>query len=249
MIAVFKREFKSYFTTPVGYIFLAAFYFFLGLYFYMIYASGSPEIGAVIISTYSVAVFAMPVITMRMMSDDRRQKVDQALITAPVKLSGIVLGKFFAAFSVFALAFAPTVIFEIIIASKVSVNVLSYIYALLGILLLGGALIAIGMFISSLTESPALSAILTLVINILVLYMSNFASMVTVPEGSETFFGKVWEKIVELFVTFLEKAGFISVVENFAENVFSVVDIVYFLSIIVIFIFLSVRSLEKRRWS
>ncbi len=249
MSAIFKREFKSYFTTPVGYIFLAAFYFFLGLYFYMIYASGLPEIGAAIISTYSVAVFAMPVITMRMMSEDRRQKVDQVLITAPVKLSAIVLGKFFAALSVFALAFAPTVIFEIIIASKVSVNVLTYIYPLLGILLLGGALIAIGMFISSMTESPAISAILTLVINILVLYMSNFASMVTVPEGSEGFFSKIWTSIVSFFVSFLEKAGFITVVENFASNVFSIVDIVYFVSIIAVFVFLSIRSLEKRRWS
>lgn len=249
MTAIFKREFKSYFTTPVGYIFLAAFYFFLGLYFYMIYSSGIPEIGATIISTYSVAVFAMPVITMRMMSEDRRQKVDQVLITAPVKLSAIVLGKFFAAFSVFALAFAPTVIFEIIIASKVSVNILTYIYPLLGILLLGGALIAIGMFISSLTESPAISAILTLVINILVLYMSSFASMVKVPEGSEGFFGKIWEAIVSFCASFLEKAGFISVVENFAENVFSIVDIVYFVSIVAVFVFLSIRSLEKRRWS
>lgn len=249
MTAIFKREFKSYFTTPVGYIFLAAFYFFLGLYFYMIYSSGIPEIGATIISTYSVAVFAMPVITMRMMSEDRRQKVDQVLITAPVKISAIVLGKFFAAFSVFALAFAPTVIFEIIIASKVSVNILTYIYPLLGILLLGGALIAIGMFISSLTESPAISAILTLVINILVLYMSNFASMVNVPEGGEGIFSKIWEAIVSFFVSFLEKAGFISVVENFAENVFSIVDIVYFVSIIAVFVFLSIRSLEKRRWS
>lgn len=249
MSAIFKREFKSYFTTPVGYIFLAAFYFFLGLYFYMIYSYGSPEIAAVIISMSSVTVFAIPVITMRMMSEDRRQKVDQALITAPVKLSGIVLGKYLAALSVYALAFAPTVIFEIIILSKVSVNIMSYIYPLLGILLLGGALIAIGMFISSMTESPAISAILTLVINILVLYMSNFASMITVPEGSSTFFGKLWEKIVSAFALFIEKAGFISVAENFAENIFSIVDVVYFISIIAVFVFLSVRSLEKRRWS
>ncbi len=249
MTAIFKREFKSYFTTPVGYIFLAAFYFFLGLYFYMIYSSGSPEIGAVIISMSSVAVFAMPVITMRLMSEDRRQRVDQALITAPVKLSGIVLGKFLAAFSVYALAFAPTIIFEIIIASKVSVNIFSYLYALLGILLLGGALIAIGMFISCLTESPAISAILTLVINILVLYMSNFASMITVPEGGDGLLSKLWSKIVSVAAAFLEKAGFISAVENFAESIFSVVDIIYFLSIIAVFVFLSVRSLEKRRWS
>lgn len=249
MGAIFKREFKSYFTTPVGYIVLAAFYFFLGLFFYMIYSNGSPAVEAVVIQMATVAVFAMPVLTMRLMSEDRRQKVDQALITAPVKLTGIVMGKFLAALAVFALCFAPTVIFEIIIAVEVSVNVFSYIYSLLGILLLGGALIAIGMFISCLTESPAISAILTLVINILVLYMSNFASMVTVPSGGTSFFDKVQTKVVELFVLFLEKAGFISAVENFAENVFSVADVIYFLSIIAIFLFLSVRSLEKRRWS
>lgn len=249
MTAVFKREFKTYFNTPVGYIVLAAFYFFLGLYFYIIYSNGSPDISAVVIEMSTVAVFAMPIITMRLMSEDRRQKVDQALITAPVKLSGIVMGKFLAALSVYAIAFLPTVLFEIIILTKISVNPLSYLYSLFGMLLLGGALIAMGMFISCLTESPALSAILTLVINILVLYMSNFVDLVSVPEGSTGFFAKIWAKLVALFALFLEKAGFIAMVQKFGENVFSISDVVYFLSIIAIFIFLSVRSLEKRRWS
>ncbi len=249
MIAVFKREFKTYFHTPVGYIVLAAFYFFLGLYFYIIYSNGAPEVQAVVIEMSTVAVFAMPIITMRLMSEDRRQKVDQALITAPVKLLDIVMGKFLAALSVYAIAFLPTVFFEIIVLTKVSVNPFSYLYSLLGMLLLGGALIAMGMFISCLTESPALSAILTLVINILVLYVSNFVSLITVPEGSTGFFAKIWSKVVAFFVLFLEKAGFISAVQNFSENIFSVSDVVYFLSIIVIFVFLSVRSLEKRRWS
>ncbi len=249
MTAIFKREFKAYFTTPVGYIVLAAFYFFLGLYFYMIFSNGSTQISTVIIAMSTVTVFAMPIITMRLMSDDRRQKVDQVLITAPVKIRSIVFGKFFAALSVFALGFAPTILFEIILLSKVTISVLPYLYALLGILLLGGALISIGMFISSLTESPAISAILSLIVNILVLYMSAFASMITVPSGSTTFFGKIWEKVVFAFVTFLEKAGFISMAENFGETIFSIVDIVYFLSIIAIFVFLSIRSLEKRRWS
>ena len=229
MNAVFKREFKSYFSTPIGFIVLAAFYFFLGLFFSLIYQSGSPDIMAM----STVAVFTMPVLTMRLMSEDRRQKVDQALLTAPVKLTGIVLGKFFAALAVFALGFAPTVIFEIIIASYVSVNVMSYIYALFGMLLLGSALIAIGMFISSLTESSVISAILTLVINILVLYMSNFASMINVS----------WIAAV------VEKAAFISAAENFGESVLSVPDILYFVSISAAFLFLCVRSLDKRRWA
>lgn len=233
MSAIFKREFKSYFSTPVGYIVLAAFYFFLGLYFSLIYSYGSPDLSSVIMAMSTIVIFALPMLTMRLMSEDRRQKVDQALLTAPVSLTSIVMGKFLAALTVFAIGFAPTLIFQIIIASNVTVNIMSYVYALFGMLLLGGAIIAIGMFISSLTESAVISAILTLVINILVLYMSNFASMVN----------------IEWIATVLEKLGFISAFENFGQNIFSVADVVYFLSIIAVFIFLCVRSLEKRRWS
>ena len=233
MSAIFKREFKSYFCTPVGYIVVAALYFFLGLYFSMIYSYGSPEIEMVIISMSTVVIFVMPIITMRLMSEDRRQKVDQALLTAPVGLTSIVLGKFFAALAVFAIGFAPSVIFEIIVASHLSVNIISFVYSLLGMLLLGSALIAIGMFISSLTESSVISAILTLVINILVLYMSSFAGMIKV----------TW------IANIIEKAAFVNVFENFGENVFSISDIVYFLSISAAFLFLCVRSLDKRRWA
>ena len=233
MLAVFKREFKSYFSTPIGYIVLAAFFFFLGLYFYTIYSYGAPAVETCVIAMSTVAIFTMPVLTMRLMSEDRRQKVDQSLLTAPVKLSSVVLGKFLAAFAVYAMGYLPTVIFEIIVASKVSVNILTYLYALLGALLLGGALIAIGMFISSLTESSVISAILTLLINILVLYMSSFAGMIK----------------VEWLANALNRAAFLTVFENFGESIFSVVDVVYFLSIITVFVFLSVRSLEKRRWS
>ena len=233
MSAIFKREFKSYFSTPIGYIVLAAFYFFLGFFFSLIYSYGSPDVAMVISAMSSVVVFALPVLTMRIMSEDRRQKVDQILLTAPVGLTSVVLGKFLAAVAVFALGFAPTVIFEIIVMSYMSVNIMSYLYALLGMLLLGGALIAIGMFISSLTESAVISAILTLVINILVLYISNLASMIK----------------VEWIANIINKAAFLTVFEGFGENIFSISDIVYFLSIITVFVFLSVRSLEKRRWS
>lgn len=233
MRAVFKRELRSYFSTPIGFIVLAALYFFLGLFFSIIYSYGSPDVSQVIVAMSTVIVFTMPVITMRLMSEDRRQKVDQALLTAPVSITSIVMGKFFAALALFAIGFAPTVIFEIIVASYVSVNIMSYIYAVLGMLLLGSALIAIGMFISSLTESSVVSAILTLVINILVLYMSSFASMIN----------------VEWVANILEKAAFVTVFENFGENVFSVSDIVYFVSISAAFLFLCVRSLDKRRWA
>lgn len=233
MKAIFKREFKSYFSTPVGFIILAVYYFFLGSYFSFIYSYGSSNVQDVIIAMSFVVVFTVPVITMRLMSEDRRQKVDQVLFTAPISLTSVVMGKFLAAMALYTLCFAPTVIFEIIVASMVSVNFFAYIYALIGMLLLGGALISIGMFISSLTESIAVSAILTLIVNIIVLYMNSLASMLE----------------VDIITAIAEKAAFIDAVQSFSKQLFSIPDVVYFLSIIAAFLFLSVRSLEKRRWS
>lgn len=248
MLAIFKREFKAYFSTPIGYIVLAAFYFFLGINFSDIFTYGAPQVEYVISQMLVVTIFIMPIITMRLMSEDRRQKVDQALFTAPVKLTSIVLGKFFAAFAVFALGFAPTVIFEIIVMSYVSVNIFTYLYALLGILLLGSALIAIGMFISCLTESSVVSAILALVVNILALYMSGLSQMISVP-SADGFFSKIWSYIVTAIAWVLEKLAFINMFSSFGENLFSLPDICYFLSITAAFLFLCVRALEKRRWA
>jgi len=234
MKAVFKRELKAYFSTPIGFLVLAAYYFFLGLYFTIIYSAGSPDTSMIIMAMSTVIVFTVPIITMRLMSEDRRQKVDQALLTAPVKLSGIVMGKFLAAMALFAIGFVPTVVFELIIVSYVSVNIMSFIYSLLGILLLGGALIAIGMFISSLTESSVVSAILTLVINILIiLFIPYLAESISV------------EWVAKIF----ENMAFINKFSSFGENLFSIPDIFYFLSITAAFLFLCVRALEKRRWA
>ena len=233
MTAIFKREFKAFFATPVGYIVLAAFYLFSGYFFTLFYKMGSPEVHNIIMTMSIIIIFVTPLLTMRLMSDDRRQKTDQALLTAPVSLYSIVLGKFFAALSVFALGFAPTLVFEMIVLSMVEVNFLSYLYALLGAILLGAALIAIGMFISSLTESSVVAAILTFVINILIIYASSLSSMIQVS----------W------IATVIEKIAFINAFDNFGSTAFSIPDVFYFVSITAAFLFLSVRSLEKRRWA
>lgn len=248
MTAIFKREFKAYFTTPIGYIVLAIFFFFLGVFFSLIFSSGAPNLELAISSMSPIVLFAMPILTMRLMSEDRRQKVDQVLLTSPVKPVSIVLGKFLAALAVYAIGFAPTLIFELIIASKVDVNFFLYLYSLLGVLLLGGTVIAIGMFISSLTESTVISGILTLVINILVLYLGNLASMITVP-SADNWITTIWAKIVEGISFVLNKLSFVTVFNNFSTEMFVVTDVIYFISFIAVFLFLCVRSLEKRRWS
>ncbi len=248
MLAVFKREFKSYFTNPLGFIILAVFYFLLGYIFTTYYSMGAPTVEYVVISIASILLIIVPVITMRLFSDERRQKTDQVLFTAPVKLINIVLGKYFAALSLYALGFAPTLIYQIIVATYVSVNWFYYIYALIGILLFGAALIAVGMFLSALTESPIISIIFTLVVNVFIMLSSSLASSITVPTA-DNWFTSISAWLAQRLVDFLNGMDFVSVLDSFSEQAFAVNDVVFFVSIAAAFVFLTERSLEKRRWS
>lgn len=248
MLAVFKREFKSYFTNPLGFVILAIFYFYSGADFSIFFQAGRAYVEIVVVSIANAAIFIIPAITMRLFSDERRTKTDQVLFTAPVKLISIVLGKFFAALSLFALALLPTVIFEIIVASYVKVNVFYYLYSLVGILLFAAAAIAIGMFVSALTESPIISIVFTLIINYLVL-TGNLTNLITVPLNAELWYEKAWAWIAEQLLKLFESLSFLSVLEGFAYRTFIVKDVIFFISMAVAFIFLTERALEKRRWS
>lgn len=233
MVAVLKRELKSYFNNPIGYIILAVFTFFSGMFFSVLYKNGAPNVENVISVMSTIAIFATPFITMRLLSEDRRQKVDQVLLTAPVKISEIVLGKFFAAFSLYAAGFFPTLIFQFIVAARVSLNWAIYFYALLGILLLGAVMISIGMFLSSLTESPVVSAALTFAVFLTVMLLGSFV-----------------ESNNNVILSAINKAiSFIDRFSNFIAGFFSLNDVIYMLSITGVFVFLTVCSVAKRRWA
>lgn len=233
MKAVFKREFKAYFTTPIGFIIVAAFTLMASYFFSIIYAQGMPNVELIISVMSTIAVFATPFITMRLFSEDRRQKVDQALLTAPVSVTGIVMGKFLAALALFSLGFAMTLIFQIIVTLYVSVNWLIYLYALLGIILLGCVMISIGMFISTLTESPIAAAIATFSVFILVMFLGSYASSTN----------------VDWFINLVNEISFIDRFDGFTDGILNIADIVYMVSVSAFFIFLTVNSVEKRRWA
>ncbi len=233
MLAIFKREFRSYFTAPLGFVYTAFVLFFEGLGFALTYSYSGTDLTSVFGLLPMVFAIIVPVLTMRMLSEDRKLKVDQALITAPIKVSGIVMGKFVAAFAVYTLPFIPTLLFQVIIASKVATNWLLYLNCLLGALLLGAALIAIGMFISSLTESTVISCILTLTIFLVLTLVNSLASLA----------GAEWVTAVASYFALFDKYA------SFNETVFHITDVIYLLSITAVFCFLSVRAVEKRRWS
>ncbi len=234
MTAVFKREFKSYFTSPLGYLIVAAMALFEGLFFVYMFSAGYAENEYVLSSTLTVVMFAVPVLTMRLFSEERKQKTDQVLLTAPVSLWGIVLGKFLSALAVYALSFAPTFIYQIILTLKLeSLNWLYYLGALLGVLIFGAALIAICMFISVLTESQVVAAVLSLVVSLALYMVDSFAQMT----------GVKW---------LIEAAGHISFMGRYNAFYMGIIDfsnIIFFVSIAFFFVFLTVRMLDKKRWS
>ncbi|MBQ6816676.1 MAG: ABC transporter permease [Clostridia bacterium] len=233
MKAIFKREFKSYFTTPVGFVIVAAFAFFSAMFFTVIYSVGAPEVESVVSAMSTVAIFATPFITMKLFSDDRRAKTDQALLTAPVSVWGIVFGKFFAALALFALGFSLTLVFQLVVSFYVGVNWLVYLYALLGVLLLGSVMISVGMFISTLTESAIISAALTFVVFLSVMFLGSYASAVS----------------SQALQTIAQAISFIDRFNGFTDGILNLTDIVYMVSVTALFVFLSVRSVEKRRWA
>lgn len=247
MIAIFKREFKSYFTNPLGFIILAVFYFLSSYHFSQSYVAGYPYVDYIVLNIATLSLFIIPAITMRLFSEEKRLKTDQALLTAPVKPINIVLGKFLAAFALYGLGLVLTIVFEMIVASYIPVNVYYYLYSLLGSLLFGAAVIAVGMFISSLTESSMISIMFTLIINFF-LIMGGLADAINVPTA-DNWLKKAFAWVVEKFIVFLNTMNFTLVLDSFGNKIFVLKDIVYFVSVTVAFIFLTERSLEKRRWS
>ena len=233
MGAVFKREMKAYFSSPLGYVILAVMILFSGIFFVYMYGFGFGDIGYIFSSQFTVIMFVVPVLTMRLFSEERKYKTDQALFTAPVGLYSVVLGKFFAAFALFAAGFLPTLIYELVLTSKITVNWLLYICYLLGVSLYSAALIAIGVFVSSLTESQVVAAVASLFVSIFIALMDSIAQML---EG--TFLNKIFTSI-----------SFVGRYETFANGILDFSNILFFLSVTGLFIFFTVRTLERKRWA
>lgn len=234
MSAIFKREFKAYFTSPIGWVFLGAFFVFSGIYFYIgVLLMQSTQVESVIISMFSIVMFLIPIITMRLFSEDKRQKTDQALLTAPVNLLPMIMGKLLAAFAIYALAFSVTFVYAIIISCYGEVSWSLYFSNLLGILLLGAAMIPIGGLISSLTENQVVSAIGSFLIMLVLSFVDTLATLVPYE----------WLQKVILGVSVYNRYN------DFALGQLDYADMIFFLSVGAVFVFLTVRVFEKKRWA
>lgn len=234
MFAIFKREFRAYFTSPLGYVFLAIFYAFSGLFFYIFSLSvGSTDISSVFLMMFMVLMVFVPLLTMRLLSEDKKQKTDQLTLTAPVSLLSIVIGKFLAAYAIFAIGVAVMPIYGFVMSTFAKVSWLPIWGNTVGLLLLGGIFVSIGLFVSSLTENQMIAAIGSFFINLMILLMNTLTS--ALPTG--------------FLQDVLSSISVYSRYSQITNGIFSLSSLIFFVSVIFIFLFLTVRVLEKRRWA
>ncbi len=234
MRAITKRELKSYFSSPIGYVCVGVLLMLYGYYFYQVLMLRSSSYISSVYSTMFIwSMMIIPIITMRSFSEEMRNKTDQALLTAPVGVTSIVMGKFLAAFVVFGIATVGSLIPVTVIAIFSAPSWALIFGDLLGALLYGAGMVAIGVFISSLTQSQIVAAIGTFGVSILLLVIDQLASIIT---------SQFAQKLIN-WISF--NARYVP----FTKGILDVSSIVFFLSVIAVFVFLTARKLESRRWS
>ena len=267
MAAIYKRELKSYFQYMTGYVFIAFLVLFVGIYF-MAYnlMSGYPYFSYTLSGMVTIVMIGIPVLTMRSFADDRKTKTDQLLLTAPVSVPKMVLAKYLSMVTVFAVPVLISCLCPLIIKMNGTAYLKTDYASILAFFLLGCVYIAIGMFISSTTESQIIAAVGTFgsLVGFLLLWTlcvvilhrvtsHNLLAFVLEAAGIVALVGAYVAKksmFDRALVNLVEKIAVTDVFQNFANNyIFDAGGLIYYASIIFLLVFLTVQSVEKRRWS
>ena len=179
MLAIYKKELRQYFNSMIGFVFLAFFLVIIGIYTWAYnLSSGLGNLEVTLGGISFMYVLLVPILTMRIVAEENRQKTDQLLYTAPVSLTKIIVGKYFAVLTLFSCAFIPICIYPLIIHMYgTDVRLAPAYSSIIGFYLLGAATIAIGLFISSLTESQVIASVVSFITLLLTFLLSNITGM------------------------------------------------------------------------
>ena len=288
MQAIYKRELQSYFQSMIGYIFIAFLLAITGVYFMAFNLTyGYPTFSYVLDSLVFLLLIAVPILTMRSFAEDRKNKTDQLLLTAPVSITKIVLGKYLALITIYLIPHIIFCLFPLLIKMQGNAYLLKDYCAILVFFLLGCVFIAIGLFLSALTESSIIAAITTfgvlllfyllqgilqfipatpsvnligfLLLASLLVYvayhMTNnkfltiIIELVLLAASIGSYFAKstLWDGLLtRVFSKFYLMVPLTNVVDN---DLFDISGLLLYFSLIGIFLFLTVQSIQKRRWS
>lgn len=236
MTAIYKREMLAYFTSPVGYVYIGVFAMLNSFLFsaFTLLQGTSSSISSYFLISMFLFIVLIPLLTMKSFSEERRMRTEQLLLTSPVGLMSIIFAKFLAAFTMFGGSY---VLFNLINLSFIykygEPNTAKIMGSVIGVLLVGAAFIAIGLFISALTENQMVAAVGTMGAIIFMLMIDMLNSFIGSTAVRELL---SWISVMGRFV-------------NFRYGILDFAALLYYFSVCFVFMFLTVRVYEKRRWS
>ena len=236
MSAVYRRELRAYFTGMTAYVFIAFLLLFAGIYT-MAYnlTSAYPNFEYVLQSMSIIFLIAIPILTMRVIAEERRQKTDQLLYALPIGMTRVVLGKYLAMITVVAIPCVIMGFYPLILRSFGNVPLGTAYGTLLAFFLLSCMLSAVGMLVSSLTDNQAVAAGLCFVVMLLLYFMNSLAGFLSDSDS--------------LLCTVMESLSVFERFYTFVNGVFDLTAVLYFGSIIGVCLFITVQMMEKRRWN
>lgn len=235
MTAIYKREMRSYFTGVIGYVFLVIFLAVGGAVFaYTTLFSMSADTTAYFTFMLIFSAIVLPLLTMKSFSEERKLKTEQLLLTSPVSIPGMVIGKFLAAYTVFAGALIVNSLSFLFLYRYAAVRTGVLIGNIVALLLVGGVFIAIGLFISSLTENQLSAAIGTIAVILVLLGVGLLGNLLPA-----SFFLRYILNALSIFTRF----------QTFANGYFDLASLIYYLSVAAIFVYLTVRVYDRRRYN
>ena len=207
MTAIFKREFKSYFTGMMGYVFIAFVLLFFGIYTSALNLKYAyPGYEYVISSSSFMFLIAVPVLTMRVFAEERKQSTDQLLYSLPISVVNVVLGKYLAMVALLTIPMAVTAFYPLLIGTFGTISYATAYSSLFAFYLLGCALIAIGMFMSSITENQIIAAVMCLGTLILCYLMTALSNLMTSTSLASTISLMIVALLVSLVVRLMTKS-------------------------------------------
>lgn len=240
MCAIFKREFKNFFQNVIGWVFIAAMIFIASLYFRAYNIIGAqPDIRLVLVNLLMIMIFAIPVLSMRILTEDKKNKVDQLTLTSPASIGKIVAGKYLSMLAVLGITTVAIGAFLLLIAKYTTIDWGINGVALFGFLLYGGACIAICLFVSSFTESQVIAAIVSIVSMFIVYLMSGIQYLF---EGTEN-------KVFAFIGNVINVLNLNERYEILLGGILDIKVIIYFISVILVFLFLTTQVIQKRRFT
>jgi ABC-2 type transport system permease protein len=239
MIAVFRRELAGLFQTVIGWLYIAATVALFSLYCYAVNLSyGDPSLSQILGQISFIMLISAPVLTMRSLSEERRSKTDQLLLTSPISVGKIVVAKYLAVAAVHTVAVLIMCVTPLIILANGGGTLAQNYVSLLGFWFYGLCALGIGVFVSSLSESQVIAAVLTFVFLFVGFMMSSITSLIT---GTDVV-SSVVKQVMGSF-------DLVTPLQTFFDGCVSLTGAIYYVSVIALFLFLTVQVIQKRRWS